>query len=477
VSPSRRTELDSAHGRDELLCLGINYKAAPVALRERAAFTTQQAIDFTVALCGDDAVREAVAISTCNRTELYLVSDDPVAAEGAALAQLARHAGIRPTELAELSYAPRNCDAARQLFRVTAGLDSMILGEHEVQGQVKRAYEAALSAGSTGPMTNRLFTAALHTGKRVRNETALADSHVSLSSVAVELADSLLGELAGRHVVIIGAGETSELTAEALAARGVRTIFVANRHADRARSMAERFGGAVVGLDHLPDQLRAADIVLASTASPHPIVGYDELELVMAEREGRPLLLIDIAVPRDVEAACAELAGVTLRDIDDLQSVVARNLSSRAAEIPRAEQLIAEEIDRFAGWLGQLDVRPTIAALRARGDQIVAQVLADNASRWESASPADLARIEALARAVAARVLHEPTVRLKALDPGRSHGAIEVLSELFDLAQQAPDAKAPGKPTAEEAASTVESAGASWQGAGNVRPLRRDRGA
>jgi glutamyl-tRNA reductase len=448
-----------ARGSGELLCLGISYKAAPVALRERAALTEQQALRFVGALLEEPEVHEAVAISTCNRTELYLVAGDPVAAEGAALTALARHAGIRPTELAELTYSPRNCDAARQLFRVTAGLDSMILGEHEVQGQIKRAYEAALSAGTTGPLINRLFTAALHTGKRVRTETALAESHVSLSSVAVDLADSLLGELAGRHVVIIGAGETSELTAQALAARGVRTVFVANRHADRARSMAARFGGQVVGLEHLPAQLEAADIVLASTSSPHPIVGLDELALVMGERAGRPLLLIDIAVPRDIEAACAELDGVTLRDIDDLQAVLARNLSSRAAEVPRAEAIIAEEIERFAGWLGQLDVRPTIAALRARGDQIVEQVLAENAGRWESTSSADLARIEAVARAISTRLLHEPMIRLKALESGRGHRSVELLRDLFALERSAKSDSA--APTGER---------------DNVRELRRGSG-
>jgi len=452
--------------RGELLCLGVSYRAAPVALRERIALSAAQATQFTTELCAGPDVHEAVAISTCNRTELYLVCADPVAAEGSALAALARHAGIRPTELAELSYAPRNCDAARQLFRVTSGLDSMILGEHEVQGQVKRAYESALAAGSSGPLTNRLFTAALHTGKRVRNETALAESHVSLSSVAVELAEALLGELAGRHVVIIGAGETSELTAQALSARGVRTIFVANRHADRARSMAERFDGSVVGLDHLPDQLAAADIVLASTASPHPIVGYDELELVMRERAGRPLLLIDIAVPRDIEPACGELEGVTLRDIDDLQALVARNLSARAADVPRAEEVIAQEIDRFATWLAALDVRPTIAALRKRADEVVEVVLADNAGHWESASAADRERIEAVARSVAARLLHEPTLRLKGMDAGRGHGNIELLRELFGLprtgAADPTAAAAPPDPAREH---------------NNVRALRRDSGA
>ena len=449
-----------AQRRGELLCLGVSFHSAPVALRERVALAQQQAARFVTALCDAEEVSEAVVISTCNRTEIYLVGADRVAAEGLALTQLARHAGIGPTELAELTYAPHNCDAARQLFRVTAGLDSMIVGEYEVQGQVKRAYETALAAGTTGPLTNRLFSAALHTGKHVRNETALAASHVSVSSAAVELAASLLGELSGRHVVIIGAGETSELTAQALAARGVHTIFVANRHAERALALAERFGGSVVSLDHLPEQLGAADIVLASTSSPHPIVGFEELELVMGQRAGRPLLLIDIAVPRDVEPACAELDGVTLLDIDDLQAVVARNLSSRAADIPRAEALVAEEIERFAEWLGQLDVRPTISALRARGEQIVTQLLADNAGRWESASQADIERIEALARAVATRLLHEPTLRLKSLEQGHGHRTVELLRDLFALDG---DEKVVEEPVAER------------QQGDNVRPLRANK--
>ena len=188
--------------------------------------------------------------------------------------------------------------------------------------------------------------------------------------------------------MILGAGETSELTARALADQGAGTIFVANRHADRALSLAQRFGGSVVGLDGLPDQLLRADIVLSSTSSPHPIVGREELELVMRERERRPLLLIDIAVPRDIDSGCGELEGVSLYDIDDLQAVVARNLSTRADEAPQALQIIEEEIHRFARWLGQLDALPTVSALREHGNALVEQVLAENAGRWESASPA-----------------------------------------------------------------------------------------
>jgi glutamyl-tRNA reductase len=425
----------------ELLALGISHKTAPVALRERVAFTEQEATAFAELATGTPEVREAVVISTCNRTEVYLVVGDPVRAESDVLGLLARRASIRPTELAEAIYSPRNCDAARQLYRVTAGLESMIVGEAEIQGQVKRAHEAAMRAGCTGPLSNRLFAAALTTGKRVRTETGIGSSRVSIPSVAVDLALSVLGGLEDRHVVVLGAGETSELTARALAEQGAGTIFVANRHADRALSLAQRFGGTVVGLDGLPDQLLRADIVLSSTSSPHPIVGRDELEQVMRERHERPLLLIDIAVPRDIEATCGELDGVSLYDIDDLQAVVARNLSTRESEAPRAQEIVEQEIHRFARWLGQLDTLPTVSALREHGNELVEQVLAENAGRWESASPRDLARIEAVARAVMSRLLHEPTIRLRSLSEERGHASLELVRELFALHEEPPSQK------------------------------------
>jgi glutamyl-tRNA reductase len=451
----------------ELLALGISHKTAPVALRERLAFTEQEAVEFAKLATATPEVREAVVISTCNRTEVYLVvggaGGDLVQAEGDVLGLLARRAGIRPTELAQEIYSPRNCDAARQLYRVTAGLESMIVGEAEIQGQVRRAHEAAMRAGSTGAFSNRLFAAALTTGKRVRTETGIGSSRVSVPSVAVDLAQSVLGGLADRHVVILGAGETSELTACALAEQGAGTMFVANRHADRALSLAQRFGGSVVGLEGLPDQLLQADIVVSSTSSPHPIVGHEELELVMGERAGRALLLIDIAVPRDIDSACGELEGVTLYDIDDLQTVVARNLDTRASEVPRAQEIVEEEIQRFARWLGQLEVLPTVSALREHGSALVEQVLAENAGRWETASPRDIARVEAIARAVMSRLLHEPTIRLRSLSEERGHASLELVRELFGLREDAP---------AEEAAGQAEGADAKLA---EVHDLQRRR--
>ena len=434
---------------NELLALGISHKTAPVALRERLAFSEGEASEFARLITATAEVREAVVISTCNRTEIYLVVGDPVRAESDVLGLLAGRASIRPTELAEAIYSPRNCDAARQLYRVTAGLESMIVGEAEVQGQVRRAHEAAMRSGTAGALTNRLFAAALATGKRVRSETGIGSSRVSVPSVAVDLALSVLDGLQGRHVVILGAGDTSELMAQALADRGADTIFVANRHADRALSLAQRFGGSVVGLDKLPDQLVRADIVLSSTSSPHPIVGREELEMVMGEREGRALLLIDIAVPRDVEPECGELEGVSLYDIDDLQAVVARNLNTRAEELPRALEIVEEEIHRFARWLGQADALPTVSALREHGSALVEQVLAENSGRWESASPRDLARVEAIARAVMSRLLHEPTIRLRSMGADRGHASLELVRELFGLREDATAEEQPSAKLAE----------------------------
>jgi glutamyl-tRNA reductase len=374
-----------------------------------------------------------VAISTCNRTELYLVVGDPVEAESTALAMLSTRAGIRPTALAPSIYSHRNCDAARHLYRVASGLESMIVGENEIQGQVKRAYEAALARETTGPLTTRLFKAALETGKRVRTETGIGERQLSLPAVAVALAREQLGNLEGREVVIMGTGETSELTARALADSGVRTVFVANRRRDRALSLARRYHGSAVNFDELPSALAQADIVVAATASPHLLLEAGELADVMKLRDGRPLLLIDLAVPRDIDSACGALEGVSLHDIDDLQAVIARNRRVRQAEARKAEGIIEEEIQQFAAWLGSLEVLPTVAALRAHADEIAEQVLRENDAKWESASSRDRARVEALVQAVVNRLLHDPTMRMKDLRDDRVHLRMAIIRELFGL--------------------------------------------
>jgi glutamyl-tRNA reductase len=436
----------------ELLVIGVSHKTAPVEIRERLALTERRAQEFVRDLRGAADVQEAVAISTCNRTELYLVVGDPVEAESTALAMLSRQAGIRPTALASAIYAHRNCDAARHLYRVTAGLESMIVGENEIQGQVKRAYEAALSKETTGPLTNRLFKAAIETGKRVRTETGIGERQLTLPAVAVSLARELLGELDGREVVILGTGETSELTARALADSGVRAVFVATRRRDRAIGLARRYGGTSVNFDELPQTLQRADIVVAATASPHLLLEAAELEQVMTRRRHKPMLLIDLAVPRDIDAASAGIAGLSLYDIDDLQAVISRNRNVRQAEARKAEGIIEEEIQHFATWLGSLEVLPTLAALRARANEIASQVVGENASKWESASPRDLERVEALAAAVVNRLLHDPTMRMKELRDDRVHAWMAIVRELFGLevGQAMPEAgDEPSEPLAE----------------------------
>jgi glutamyl-tRNA reductase len=294
-------------------------------------------------------------------------------------------------------------------------------------------------------VSNRLFRDALAAGKRVRSETAIARSNVSLSTVAVRLAGDFLGTLADRRVLVIGAGENAELTARALRDRGVDAFFVANRRYDRALGLAQRFGGRAIAFDDLPGELEHADIVVSSTGAPHQILGREELEFVAASRMGRPLVLIDLAVPRDIEPSVRDCPGIALYDMDDLQSAVARNLDERASEAHEAFALVQEEVARFERWLDSLDVVPTISALRRRGDEVVEQVLRENEARWESLSEADHERLETMARAVVSRLLHEPTLRLKdAAGDSSSYRHVHTLRELFGLeAALAPGDEAP----------------------------------
>ena len=400
-------------GVSDLLVIGISHKTAPVELRERVALPEGRAAGVLRELVSTEHIHEAVALSTCNRTELYLAVGDDVEAETAALGILARQADIRPTELVSHLYSLRNADAARHLFRVTAGLDAMIVGETEIQGQVKRAYELALVESTTSAFMNRLFREALAAGKRVRTETAIGvGSRVrQLRRGPARAGDARRPERpAGGH----HRRRRDRRADRAGADRARRLVGVRRqpplRPRDRPRPALRR---ACRALRALPAELERADIVVSSTGSPHHIIERAELEAVMAARGGRPLLLIDIAVPRDIDPAVREIEGVHLRDIDDLQRVVERNLSGREAEARRAEALIEHELERFKRWLGTLEVVPTIAALHERGEAIARQVLAENSGRWESLSEADRERLELLAATIVKRLLHQPTLHLK----------------------------------------------------------------
>ncbi len=399
-------------------------------VRERLALSDERSAELLRDLRGTGEIHEAVAISTCNRTELYLVVGDPVEAETTAFAMLARHADLRPTELAGAMFSRRNCEAARHLYRVTSGLESMVIGEAEIQGQVKRSYDAALERETSGPLTNHLFKAALATGKRVRTETAIGERQMSLPSVGVMLAREVLGGLDRRRVVVLGTGETGELVARALAGSGCEVVFLANRRRDRALSLAQRYGGECLSFDQLPEALERADAVVSATASPHllieaaelgEVLRWRELADVSETREPRPMLLIDLAVPRDIDAACADLERVSLYDIDDLQAVIDRNRGVRQGEAARAEGIIEQEIQSFATWLGSLEVLPTLSALRSHANELAEQVVLENDGKWDTASERDLERVQAISRAIVNRLLHHPTARITELRDDQVH--------------------------------------------------------
>jgi glutamyl-tRNA reductase len=414
-----------------LLAVGVSHRTAPLALRERVELNERGAAALLSALTERPEIEEAASLSTCNRTELYLAAHDAGATERAVTAELARTGGMLPEELAAAIRTLRGTEAARHLFRVAAGLDSMVLGEAEVQGQVRRSYELALSLGTSGPIVNRLFQDALRAGKRVRTETSISRRSASVASVAVELARRELGYLNGRHALVIGAGKHGALTARALMDAGVQTVYVANRARDRAEDLARRFGGRAVSFDDLAAELRRCDLVLTCTSCPHRILTRRQLAAAV---RGRRLVVVDTSVPRDVEPSARELRGVTLYDLDTIQDEMAHNLSAREEEARNAAPIIEEEVATFERWMATLEVVPTITALRERGRAAVDRALRENEPRWQSLSDDDRERVELIARAVMSDLLHEPTLRLRQVgERGSSSLYVQTVRELFGL--------------------------------------------
>jgi glutamyl-tRNA reductase len=393
--------------------VGLSHHVAPVELRERVTLDRATAAELARSL-GD-----AVCLSTCNRTELYLSSVD----EERAVAALEAVAG---EPLDAVLYRLHEDDAAVHLFRVAAGLDSLVPGEGEILGQVRDAYEAA----APGPMLDRVFRQALGVGKRVRTETAIGESPASVSSAAAALAAQVFGDLTGRRVLLVGAGRIGELAASNLVSRGAEIAFVANRTVETARELAHRFGGAAIGLDELGAKLGEVDVVLSSTSSPDAVVRAADVPV----RRRAPLFFIDIAVPRDLEPAIAELAGCFLYDIDDLEAVVAETLSGRRAEAERAEQLVAEEAERFRAWRASLDVVPAIASLRARAEEIRSAELAK-----VRVSDDERRTLESVTAQILNKLLHLPTVRMKEAAVS-SDGAVyaDAVKHLFGLDDERP---------------------------------------
>ena len=425
---------------DRLLAVGLSHKTAAIKHRERTALNDRLAREVLRGLGRQPAVGEAVALSTCNRTELYAVVQDPGAGEAALRRALLDHARLDESRLECALYTFHEDRAVAHLFRVAAGLDSMVLGESEIQGQVRAAAERAAEERLLGPLLGGVYRQALAAGKRVRRETRVGAGTISVSSVAVDLARQRFEELEACRAVLIGAGRAAESTARALMASGLRQLVVANRTAGAARVLAAHFGGRGVGFDSLPDELCAADIVISSTNAPHRILRRGDIEAVMASREERRLVVIDIAVPRDVETTAKSLPGVTLYDIDDLEQAAEENLNGRRREAERAELIILDELSHFREWHRGAATAPGVRALWARAEAIRQSELAELDS--DSLSPEARVQLDAVTRSLVKKLLAEPTQRLRALDdPDAGLRHLESLRYLFGLAEAEAEAR------------------------------------
>lgn len=420
-----------------LLLVGVSHRSAPVELRERVDFHARGLEPALRALAAAGEVREAVVLSTCNRAELYAVCDDVLQGRAHLVDFIAGFHGVDASTLQPHVYDLTDVDVARHLFRVAAGLDSLVVGEPQILGQVKEAHAAAGTAHVTGPLLNRLFHSSFGVGKRVRTETGLGSGAVSVSFAAVALARKIFGDLKGRNVLVVGAGEMGKLTALHMKSQGVHRVTIVSRTLGHAARTAEAIGGASAApWEEIDTLLAAADIVITATGAAAPILTKAHVESVMRPRRSRPLFLIDIALPRDVEAAAGEIEQVFLYNIDDLQTAVQENLARRANEVSRAEAIVGEEVERFGGWLRARGAIPTVVALRQRFEHVRRAEL----DRLAASLPADTRdRVDDITRLIVEKLLLMPTEQLKALNDAETIGAYsDALTRLFGLQAAAP---------------------------------------
>jgi glutamyl-tRNA reductase len=406
-----------------LTLVGVSHHRAPIELRERVALDLDACRTLAQQLGG-----EAVVLSTCNRTELYLAREED--AEEEAVAAVTEIAGESATELTPALYRLRDEAAALHLFRVAAGLDSLVPGEGEILGQVRSAFEA----GAPGPLLDRLFRQALHTGRRVRIETAIGESPASVPSAAAALAQQVFGELRGRRVLLLGAGKMSEATARNLVSRGAEVAVVANRTLAHGEDLARKLGARALALDAAAAELEHADVVVSATSAAGLVLSQETVTAALRARKGRPLLFVDLAVPRDLDPAINELEGCFLYDVDDLRAVVEETLSGRRGEAAGAERVVAEEAERFRDWHAALDVVPTIASLRALAEEIRDSELARAGGRL---SERERRNVESVTSQILAKLLHLPTIRMKEA-AAAADGVVyaDVVRHLFGLGEE-----------------------------------------
>ena len=425
-----------------LILVGVSHATAPIEVREKLALRPWEALHSLARLREDRLIREGVVLSTCNRTEIYAVEEN----DGA----VSRISTLLSTRLgndaAEFVYIKRDRDAAAHLFGVAAGLDSMILGEAQIQGQVKNAWEECRA--ESGPILNRLFQSALLAASRTREETGIGRGAASVSSAAVQLAKKIFGGLTGRRAMILGAGDVAELALECLLAEGVRVAIVANRTHERARSLADRHGATAMHYDECWDSLREVDVLICSTAAPVPVVTVGRVRGAVEARGDRPLCILDIALPRDVEAAVGDLGNVFLYDLDDLRAAAAANLEQREENVPAAREIIAAEAQKYWDWVAGLAAVPVVKEFREEMDKLRRAELATALRRLGPLSPQQAEAIEHLSKSLMNKFLHEPSVRLRAAAAnGRGLGVVDAARYLFALEGKGIDDVAKGEPS------------------------------
>jgi len=417
-----------------VVVIGLNHRTASLDLLERLTVDAQRLPKALHDLTTRTHLSEAVVLSTCNRTEVYAVAERFHGGFSDVRDFLAGLGFLAPEDFADHLYVLHDDDAVAHLFEVAAGLDSAVLGESEILGQVGSAWDAARAEGAAGPTLNLLFRHAIEAGKRVRTETGISRGITSVSHAAVALAADRLGSLAGRRALVVGAGEMGEGMAVALADAGAADVLVANRSAGVAAAVADRIGGRALALDTLADHLIDVDVLLTSTAAQSLVIEHDALEAIVARRAGRPLLVIDVAVPRDVDPAAANLPGVTLLDMEALSAFLDRSVAGRQREAEKARALLAEAVVRFAGEATAREVAPLVAALHERAEAVRAAELDKATGRLAGLDDRQREAFDAATRAIVAKLLHEPTVRLKgAAGTSRGDRLVESLRDLFDL--------------------------------------------
>jgi glutamyl-tRNA reductase len=423
----------------QLLLVGISHRTAPVELRERVDFQARGVADALRALAERGSAREAVVVSTCNRAELYVVCDEAAATRQDLVHFVSDFNGVTAAEITPHVYDVTDLDVARHLFRVAAGLDSLVMGEPQILGQVKDAHTVATDAHTSGAVLNRLFHSSFAVGKRVRTETGLGSGAVSVSYAAVALARKIFGDLGGRSVAVIGAGEMGKLTALHMKSQAVKQVTIVSRTMAHAARTAEAIGGASAApWEELDAVLAASDIVITATGAASPILTKAHVEAVMRPRRNRPLFIIDIAMPRDVEAAAGEIEQVFLYNIDDLQATIRENLARRASEVARAETIVNDEVEKFGGWFRSRGAIPTVVALRERFEAIRRTELERLDFKLSSLPPEARARVDEITHLIVEKLLLTPTEQLKALDNSEAVSAYtEALNRLFGLTNPA----------------------------------------